>query len=96
MDLETKRLIETGTIFCGRIIKEDGVVSFERVDPVQIENIPEAERGFATASMGRAVFTIDGAGTIHKCPDILQFIIYFSVARNDESHMDVLSLGRKI
>ena len=38
----------------------------------------------------------DGAGTIHKCPDILQFIIYFSVARNDESHMDVLSLGRKI
>ena len=65
MDLETKRLIETGTIFCGRIIKEDGVVSFERVDPAQIENIPEAERGFATASMGRAVFTIDGAGTIH-------------------------------
>lgn len=65
MDLETKRLIETGTIVCGRIIKEDGVVCFERVDPAQIEMIPEAERGFATDSMGRAVFTIDGAGTIH-------------------------------
>ena len=66
MDLEIKKLIDNGTIICGRIIKENGIVRFERIDPSQIENVPEDERGFATASMGRAIFTIDKDGTIHN------------------------------
>ena len=66
MNLEIKRLIETGTIICGRIIKEDGIIQFERVEPSQIDSIPEEERGFATASMGRAIFTIDKDGSIHN------------------------------
>lgn len=66
MNIEIKKLIETGTIICGRIINENGIVRFERVDSSQIEGIPEDERGFATASMGRAIFTIDKDGTIHN------------------------------
>lgn len=66
MNLEIKRLIETGTIICGRIIIEDGIIRFERVEPSQIDSIPEEERGFATASMGRAIFTIDKDGSIHN------------------------------
>ena len=66
MNIEIKNLIETGTIICGRIINENGIVRFERVDSSQIEGIPEDERGFATASMGRAIFTIDKDGTIHN------------------------------
>ena len=66
MNIEIKELIETGTIICGRIINENGIVRFERVDSSQIEGIPEDERGFATASMGRAIFTIDKDGTIHN------------------------------
>ena len=66
MNLKIKKLIETGTIICGRIINENGILRFERVDPSQIESIPEYERGFATASMGRAIFTIDKNGTIHN------------------------------
>lgn len=58
MDLETKKLIDNGTIICGRIIQENGIVRFERIEPSQIDSIPEDERGFATASMGRAIFTI--------------------------------------
>ena len=57
MNIEIKKLIETGTIICGRIINENGIVRFERVDSSKIEGIPEDERGFATASMGRAIFT---------------------------------------
>ena len=66
MDLETKKLIDNGTIICGRIIQENGIVRFERVEPSQIDSIPEDERGFATASMGRAIFTIDKDGSIHN------------------------------
>ena len=66
MDIEIKKLIDNGTIICGRIIKENGIVRFERIDPSQIENVPEDERGFATASMGRAIFTIDKDGAIHN------------------------------
>ncbi len=66
MDLETKKLIDNGTIICGRIIQENGIVRFERVDPSRIEYIPEDERGFATASMGRAIFTINKDGSIHN------------------------------
>ena len=66
MDLETKKLIDNGTIICGRIIRENGIVRFERVESSQIDSIPEDERGFATASMGRAVFTIDKDGLIHN------------------------------
>ena len=66
MNIEIKKLIETGTIICGRIINENGIIRFERVDPFQIESIPEDERGFATTSMGRAIFTIDKDGTIHN------------------------------
>lgn len=66
MDLKIKKLIDTGTIICGRIIEENGIIRFERIEPSQIENIPENERGFATASMGRAIFTIDKDGSIHN------------------------------
>ena len=66
MNLELKKLIETRTIICGRVINENGIVRFERVDSSQIESIPEDERGFATTSMGRAIFTIDRDGTIHN------------------------------
>ena len=66
MDLEIKKLIDNGTIICGKIIQENGIVRFERVDPSQIESIPEDERGFATSSMGRAIFTIDKDGSIHN------------------------------
>lgn len=58
MDLETKKLIDNGTIICGRIIRENGIVRFERVESSQIDSIPEDERGFATASMGRAVLQL--------------------------------------
>ena len=43
MDLETKKLIDNGTIICGRIIRENGIVRFERVEPLQIDDIPENE-----------------------------------------------------
>lgn len=66
MDLKIKELIDKGTIICGRIIQENGIIRFERVESSQIENIPEEERGFATASMGRAIFTIDKDGIIHN------------------------------
>lgn len=66
MDLEIKKIIDNGTIICGKIIQENGIVRFERVDPSQIESIPEDERGFATLSMGRAIFTIDKDGSIHN------------------------------
>lgn len=66
MNIEIRNLIETGTLVCGRVIKEDGIIRFERVDSSQIENIPEEERGYATASMGRAIFTIDKDGLIHN------------------------------
>ena len=66
MNSEVKKLIETGTIICGRVIKEDGIIRFERIEPSQIENVPEDERGFATASMGRAIFTIDKNGAVHN------------------------------
>ena len=59
MDLEIKKLIDNGTIILGKIIQENGIVRFERVAPSQIDSIPEDERGFATASMGRAIFSID-------------------------------------
>ena len=66
MDFQIQKLIDTGTIICGRIIEENGIIRFERIEPSQIENIPENERGFATASMGRAIFTIDKDGSIHN------------------------------
>lgn len=65
MKIEIQRLIDTGTIICGKIIKEDGIIRFERVDSSQIEDISEDEIGFATQSMGRAIFTIDKENTIH-------------------------------
>ena len=66
MNIGILKLIETGTIICGRIINENGIVRFERVAPSQIESIPEDERGFATESMGRAIFTIDKDGSVHN------------------------------
>lgn len=66
MKSELKNLIDTNAIICGRIIQEDGIVRFERVESSQIDSIPEDERGFATASMGRAIFTIDEDGSIHN------------------------------
>ena len=30
MDLETKKLIDNGTIICGRIIRENGIVRFRK------------------------------------------------------------------
>ena len=33
MDLEIKKLIDNGTIILGKIIQENGIVRFERVDP---------------------------------------------------------------
>ncbi len=66
MNLDIKKLIKTGTIICGKILNENGIVRFERVESSQIESIPENERGFATASMGRAIFTIDKDGIIHN------------------------------
>ena len=38
MDLETKKLIDNGTIMCGRIIRENGIVRFKRVEPLQIDD----------------------------------------------------------
>lgn len=66
MILEIKKLLDTGTIICGRIIKENEIIRFERLDSSQIENVPEDEIGYATASMGRAIFTIDKSGKIHN------------------------------
>lgn len=80
MDLGLKKLIDNGTIICGRIIMEDGVVRFERMDPSQIENVPEDERGYATASMGRAIFTVDKDGKIHNFKGV-------------DSHLDMSELG---
>jgi len=80
MDLELKKLIENGTIICGRIINENGIIRFERIAPSQIENVPEDERGFATASMGRAIFTIDKEGKIHNFKGV-------------DSHLQMSELG---
>ncbi len=66
MDFQIQKLIDNGTIICGRIILENGIIKFERVNSSQIESIPEDERGFATLSMGRAIFTIDKDGAIHN------------------------------
>ena len=41
MNLSIKKLIDTGAIICGRIIKEDGIVKFERIESSQIESIPK-------------------------------------------------------
>ncbi len=80
MDLAIKKLIDTGAIICGRIIKEDGIVKFERIEASQIENIPEEEIGFATASMGRSIFTIDENGKIHNFKGV-------------DSHLQVSEIG---
>lgn len=79
---QIQKLINTGTIICGKIIKENGIVRFERVDSSQIESIPEDERGFATASMGRAIFTIDKDGSIHNFKGV-------------DSHLSTSELGPK-
>ena len=80
MNLEIRKLIETGTIICGRIINDDGIIRFERVEQSQIESIPENERGFATASMGRAIFTMDKDGIIHNIKGV-------------DSHLSTSELG---
>ena len=66
MEQEVKRLIELGVLICGRITKEDGVVRFNRTTLEELNMIPQNERGYATSSMGRAVFTIDENGVIHN------------------------------
>ena len=66
MDKEIQKLIEDGILFCGKIIDEDGIVRFERVDSSMLEDIPEEERAYATSSMGRAIFTIDKNGKTHN------------------------------
>lgn len=66
MDLQIKKLIDSGTIICGRIMNENSIVRFERVESSQIESVPEEERAFVTTSMGRAIFTIDKDGAIHN------------------------------
>ena len=63
---EIKKLLISGAIICGRIINENEIIRFERVEPSEIENIREDERGYATSSMGRAIFTIDKSGEIHN------------------------------
>ena len=61
-----KKLIEKGILICGRKYEEDGIVRFERIDASKIEEIPEEQRGYATLSMGRAIFTIDKDGKVHN------------------------------
>ena len=80
MNIETKKLIDTGTIICGRILKENGIIRFERIEPTQIENVPEEERAYATASMGRAIFTIGKDGKIHNFKGV-------------DSHLNMSELG---
>lgn len=80
MNSRIQKLIESGAVICGRIIREDGIVRFERLDPSQIESIPEEERGYATFSMGRAVFSIDGEGRLHHYKGV-------------DSHLDRAELG---
>ena len=64
--IDIQKLIDNKTLVCGRMVNEDGIVRFERVEPSQINTIPEDERAYATTSMGRAVFTIDDNGLIHN------------------------------
>ena len=66
MEPKFLRLIKNGTLQCGKIIDENGIKRFERVDAKDIDNISEDERAFATPSMGRAIFTIDKDGTVHN------------------------------
>lgn len=80
MDLEIKKLIDSGTIIFGRIINENGIVRFERLEPSQFESIPEEERAYATASMGREIFTMDKGGKIHNFKGV-------------NSHLQVSELG---
>ena len=80
MDLEIKKLIDNGTIICGRIIEENGIVRFERIEPSQLENVPKEERAYATSSMGRAIFTMDEYGKIHNFKGV-------------DSHLQVSELG---
>lgn len=61
-----KILLDTGLIICGRKIEEDGIIRFERVEPKDLEQIPEAERSYATLSMGRAIFSFDEQGNVHN------------------------------
>lgn len=80
MEEEIKKLIDTGTIICGKVINENGIIKFERVDPSNIQDIPESERGYATASMGRAIFTIDKDKKIHNIKGV-------------DSHLNTSELG---
>ena len=80
MDFQIQKLIDNGTIICGRIIRENGIVRFERLEPSQIDSVPEDERGFATTSMGRAIFTIDKDGSIHNFKGV-------------DSHLSTAELG---
>lgn len=64
--IDIQKLIDNKTLVCGRMVNEDGIVRFERVEPSQINTISEDERAYATTSMGRAIFSIDSNGLIHN------------------------------
>lgn len=66
IDEKLKRLLDLGLIICGRKYEDEGFVRFERVQPEKIETIPPEKRAYATASMGRAIFTIDENGNTHN------------------------------
>ena len=66
MDSSIKRLIDSGAIICGKIINDNGIIRFEKCNNEEIENIPEEKRGYATISMGRAIFSISEDGKIHN------------------------------
>ena len=61
-----QKLIDTGTIICGEIIDENGIIRFNKKEPSDFEKIPKAQRAYATISMGRAIFTIDSENKIHN------------------------------
>lgn len=75
-----KKLIDKKIIYCGRKFEEDGIVRFERVDPAQLESLPEEERAYATSSMGRAIFSIDSEGKVHNYKGV-------------DSHLETTELG---
>ena len=45
MDFQIQKLIDNGTIICGKIIEENGIIRFERIEPSQIENIQKMKEG---------------------------------------------------
>lgn len=66
MSKELMKLVDCKVIVAGKLIKENNIVSFERLSKEELEKLPENERAYATTSMGRAIFTVDEKGKIHN------------------------------